>query len=154
MWDLAMRLWQAGNYEEAKKQLINIIEQVPDDAQAYYRIGCCDDKLGQPSEAIPSYEKALSLGFDEVGVYIGLGRCYRAIGRHEDARRILEKGRERFPEYHALPPFLALVYYDLKLYAEATKLLVHAYVAASNDQDVQLYSRAMLADVAKVMQKE
>ena len=144
MWDVAMRLWLAGNYEEAVKQFLIVLSEEPTNEQAYYYVASCYDALGQESEAIAYYEKAIALGIDDSGAYIGLGSTYRIVGRLEDARNMLEKGRERFPEQHALPPFLALVYNDLGLHEQALQLMLKSYVEASNDQDVKSYRRAIL----------
>lgn len=80
--------------------------------------------LGREKEAVPYYEKAIALGY-------------------EDARKILEQGYEQFPDNFALPPFLAMTYYNLQEHEKATTLLLQCYVKASLDNDVQAFSRAI-----------
>lgn len=144
MWEVAMRLWLAGKYEEAVKHFLAVVTEEPMNEQAYYYVAACYDELGKALESVRYYEKAIALGIDVASAYIGLGNAYRLLGRLEDARKILEKGRERFPEHHAIPPFLALVYNDLGLQTLALQLMLKGYVEASNDQDVKSYRRAIL----------
>lgn len=56
---------------------------------------------------------------------------------------MLEKGHERFPDNLALPPFLAMVYYNLGEHERATALLLKSYVKASHDNEVQAFSCAI-----------
>ena len=101
------------------------------------------DVLGHEQQAVPYYEKAIVLGYDEVDAYIGLGSTYRVLHRYDEARKLLEKGYERFPDNLALPPFLAMVYYNLAEHEKATALLLKNYVKASHDNEVQAFSRAI-----------
>lgn len=140
--ELAMRLRSAGKHEEALKQFEKITVENPQDADAQY-YAATNEVLGREKEAVPYYEKAIALGYDEVDVYIGLGSTYRVLHRYEDARKILEQGYEQFPDNFALPPFLAMTYYNLQEHEKATTLLLQCYVKASLDNDVQAFSRAI-----------
>lgn len=80
MWDIAMRLWLAGNYAEAAKQFLNVLSEEPTNEQAYYYVASCYDALGQESETVTYYEKAIALGINESGAYIDLGSTYRIVG--------------------------------------------------------------------------
>lgn len=143
MWELAMRLRKARKHEEALKQFKQLVLTNPQDAKAHYYVAASHDVLGHEQQAVPYYEKAIALGYDEVDAYIGLGSTYRVLQRYDEARKLLEKGHERFPDNLALPPFLAMVYYNLGEYERATALLLKSYVKASHDNEVQAFSRAI-----------
>ncbi|MFD2444609.1 tol-pal system YbgF family protein [Bacillus sp. CGMCC 1.16607] len=108
MLDIAIQLMKENKDEEARNILIKLIETYPDDADVQFYCASAHDGLGLESEAIPYYEKAISLGIEGSNrekVFVQLGSSQRCIGEYEAALRTLEKGLLEFPENRAIQTF-------------------------------------------------
>jgi tetratricopeptide (TPR) repeat protein len=86
--------------------------------EAWFRLACCNDFLGQEKEAQPAYEKVHSLGVqylrleDQPSFYVGYGSTLRNNGSLYYSQKILEEGLQKFPDYPALKVFLAFTLYS------------------------------------------
>jgi TolB-like protein/Tfp pilus assembly protein PilF len=90
-------LFHARRYEEAIREFRSLLAVHPDNASAYWFLGFALSANGQPGEAIPELEKALSLSGGSPGVTGVLIRAYAQAGRRTDALRLLNelKARQR-----------------------------------------------------------
>ena len=140
----AKQLRSEGKYSEALEILNLLLEKSPDDDEINYQIGWTYDASDRCDQAIPFYENALSLGLsnDRDGCFLALGSSLRAIGRYEEAKKVLQKGIEEFPSNEALKPFLAITLYNLGENQQAINLLMKTILTTSADKNILAYSRA------------
>ncbi|MFF3342678.1 tetratricopeptide repeat protein [Streptomyces flavidovirens] len=143
----AVRLREDGRAAEARGRLVALAERYPQDAEIAYQTAWAHDVLGLESEAVPFYERALSVpglpAEDRHGVFLGLGSTYRVLGRYEPALRTLRRGLEEFPHDPALEAFLAMALYNTGEGREAVRTLLRALAATSGDARVRGYRRAI-----------
>lgn len=136
----------AGQYEEARQQLLLLAEQFPEHAVVQYEVACVHDALGLEREAVPFYQAAIRAGLEGDnlrGAYLGLGSTFRALGRYEEAAATLDEGLRHFPEANELRVFQAMANYNLERYHEAIATLLHVILDTSADPAVQSYARAL-----------
>ncbi|MBT2394578.1 tetratricopeptide repeat protein [Streptomyces sp. ISL-100] len=143
----AVRLREDGRAAEARGLLVTLADRYPQDAEIAYQTAWAHDVLGLESEAVPFYERALSVpGLpteDRHGVFLGLGSTYRVLGRYEPALRTLRRGLVEFPHDLALKSFLAMALYNTGEGREAVRTLLKALAATSSDPRVRSYRRAI-----------
>ncbi|MER5480158.1 tetratricopeptide repeat protein [Streptomyces sp. NPDC002734] len=143
----AVRLREGGEPETARRSLLALGAEFPDDAAVAYQTAWAHDVLGLEAEAVPFYERAVALpGLppdDRRGALLGLGSTYRVLGRHADAVRTLRRGTEEFPEDGALRAFLAMALYNTGGHHEAMTLLLRLLASTSEDPGVRAYRRAI-----------
>ncbi|MGX1882921.1 tetratricopeptide repeat protein [Streptomyces sp. NPDC055287] len=143
----AVRLREDGRVAEARAQLVALADQYPQDAEIAYQAAWAHDVLGLEHEAVPYYERALSVpglpAEDRHGVFLGLGSTYRVLGRYEPALRTLRRGLAEFPQDPALESFLAMALYNTGEGREAVRTLLRALAATSGDPRVRSYRRAI-----------
>lgn len=142
----AIRLRQAGELAEARTVLLKLLEGNPDDAAVAYQCAWVHDRMGREREAIPLYERAISLGLsgeDLEGAILSLGSSHRAAGDHEKAAAILRDGVARFPGNRAMVVFLAMALHDLREHAEATAILLRTIAATTSDAGIASYKAAI-----------
>ena len=75
-----------GDYAQVVEQLRKVIPYSPDDPSAYMSLGVVLKKLGQHTEAIENFQKAVELKAG-VDVHRLLAESYEALGRLEDSQR-------------------------------------------------------------------
>ncbi len=143
----AVRLREAGEHQEARRRLLALAAEFPGDARTAYQTAWAHDVLGLEAQAVPFYERAVSLpGLpeqDRRGALLGLGSTYRVLGRRADAVRTLRQGVEEFPDDGGLRAFLALALHDAGEHREATALLLRLLAATSADPGVRAHRRAI-----------
>ena len=104
------------------------------------------DRAGRETDAIALYERAIDLGLpvDEIaGALHGLGSTYRALGRYDEAYRILHHGKQRFPDDASFGPFLAMTLYNLGRPKEAVSLLLDVLLATTSSDEISRYQDAI-----------
>lgn len=144
--DQAILLRQEGQMQEAIELLQELALQEPENAQIWYQLAWAHDSLGLERDAVPHYEKALSLALpseDRAGAILGLGSTYRTLGQYGQAKVWFEKGLSEFPENREFEVFLAMVLYNLGEHAEAMKRLLIQLADTSRDKGITDYSRAI-----------
>jgi tetratricopeptide (TPR) repeat protein len=142
----AIRLREAGEFQEARTVLLKLLEGNPDDAAVAYQCAWVHDRMGREREAITLYERAISLGLsgeDLEGVILSLGSSHRVAGDHEKAAAVLREGVARFPQNRAMEVFLAMALHDLREHAEAMAILLRTIVATSSDAEIASYKAAI-----------
>src|SRR5829696_6141103 len=144
----AARLMAAGEHDGAERVLLGLLEEHPQDARANYLMASLCDQTDQERRAVPFYRRAI-VGAEDLpeedaaGAYLGLGSTHRALGEHEESRRVLLEGLERFPDDRALSTFLALTLYNLGEHREAVSTLLKNLVETTGDPSIRLYGRAL-----------
>ena len=144
--DKALELKSAGKLEEAKETLISLTKEHPDNSLINYHCACCHDSLGLEADAVPYYEKAISLGLPEFelqGAFLGLGSTYRTLGKYAQAKKVFENGQYKFPDNRALQIFYSMTLYNLRNYSKAMELLLKNIAETSNDENIKSYKMAI-----------
>src|SRR5919112_703916 len=144
----AARLMEDGEHDGAERVLLGLLEEHPQDARANYLMASLCDHTDQERRAVSFYQRVLPRaddlpGEDAAGAYLGLGSTHRALGEHEESRRVLLEGLERFPDDRALSTFLALTLYNLGEHREAVSTLLKNLLETTGDPGIRLYGRAL-----------
>ena len=92
---IAWVLFHARRYDEAIQELHSVLAVQPDDARALENLGFTLIAKGQPEEAIPPLEKALSTTHRTPAIIGVLIRAYAHAGRRADALRLLAELKRR-----------------------------------------------------------
>jgi len=125
-------LFYARRYDEAIRELRSALAIRPDDALALWYVGFALIAKGQPEQAIPALEKAVSISDRSPGVIGVLVRAYAQAGRRPDALRLLaELKRRRQAGYIPAAAFVN-AYLGLGEHDEAFAWLEPAYKEQSN----------------------
>ncbi|MEO7175979.1 MAG: hypothetical protein ABIV51_08880 [Saprospiraceae bacterium] len=89
----------------------------PDDYNnQLYISGLAAQNANMPDKAVPLYEKLYATNFDNVAVYDGLFKLKMEAGKEDEALKILEAGRMRYPAD------LSLSYSEINYYLKKGKL--------------------------------
>lgn len=88
-------LFFARRYDESIRELRSVLAVHPDSADALWYLGYSFIANGQPEEAIPVLEQAVSLTNRSPGVIGVLIRAYAHAGRSQDALRFLDELKQR-----------------------------------------------------------
>ncbi len=142
----AIRLRRAGELEEARAILLNLVERSPEDPGVNYQCAWVHDRMGREREAIPLYERAISRGLaggDLEGATLSLGSSYRAVGDHAKAAEILRAGVARSPQNRAMQVFLAMALHDLGDHGQAMEILLRNLAETSSDPEISAYKEAL-----------
>jgi tetratricopeptide (TPR) repeat protein len=118
----------------------------PNVAEINYQLAWTCDVLGRNAEALPYYERAVSLGLppnELANALIGLGSTLRQIGQHQRSRDVLESGRIQFPDNREFDAFLALTLHDLGEHTRALQLLLHVLIDTSEDVGITAHQRSL-----------
>ena len=125
---LAGRLLVAGRVDEALEQLHKTLEMDPHFASAHQTLGWAYLNMGKHDEAIQEFQQALGLsGTDDTDHVLDLGFAYAAVGRREEARRILAKLKKLHEQGLVPSGSIAILYGALGELDEAFAWLEKAY---------------------------
>ncbi len=142
----AIRLREAGQLEEARTVLLELLERNPDDPAVNYQCAWVHDRMGREQEAIPLYERAISLGLpgrDLEGAILSLGSSYRAAGGYAKAAEVLRDGVERFPQNRAMQVFLAITLHNLDEHERTMEILLRNLAETTSDSEIVAYKEAI-----------
>ncbi len=142
----AIRLREAGELEEARNVLLKLLRRNPEDPAVNYQCAWVHDRMGRELEAIPLYERAISLGLsggDLEGAILSLGSSYRAVGNPAKAAEVLRGGVERFPQNRAMQVFLAVTLHNLDEHERAMEILLRNLAETSSDPEITSYKEAI-----------
>lgn len=134
-------------------------EANPDDAVAWFQYGSGLDSAGYEAEAIVAYDRTFDLGLERLDeadrprIHVQAGSTLRNLGRYDEARALLERGRERFPAHRVLAVFLALVEVSAGRERQAIDLLFEVILAeGAGDDSVRWYPRSLANYAAEIRQ--
>jgi len=142
----ARALRATGEHEKARELLIGLAHDLPGDAVVQYETACVHDYLGHEAEAVPFYVAALSGELPSNlrrSAFTGLGSTYRTLGLFRQAHETLSQGLAEFPEANEIRVFLAMACYNLGQPKVAVEGLLRLLAAATNDQEIKAYARAI-----------
>jgi tetratricopeptide (TPR) repeat protein len=142
----AVALRETGHAEEARRLLMALHEETPDDPVVNLQCAWAHDSLGLEAEAVPFYERAIQLGLegdDSRHALLGLGSTYRTLGRYEEALATLTQGVEEFPDDHSMQVFQAMALYNNMRAKEACELLLRIVSETTGDDEIASYRRAI-----------
>ena len=119
--------------EDDRKKAIPLFKeylaQNPGDAEAWYKLACCPDFIGEEEAAEGCYQKTYDLDWkklpleDQKSFFVGFGSTLRNTKKFERSAEVLRMGTGQFPDYPALKVFLALTYYSQQKDREAVQVL-------------------------------
>ncbi|URJ62326.1 tetratricopeptide repeat protein [Paenibacillus polymyxa] len=142
----ASELRRTGQAEEARELLLKALEQQQHDAELWYQTAWTHDSLGLEREAVPFYEKSLSMALStesRKGAILGLGSTYRVLGEYAKAKAWLETGMNEFSDYRPFRVFYAMVLYNLGEHGKAMQGLLIELAETTSDLPTKDYSRAI-----------
>lgn len=82
----AIQLREAGQLEEAKTILLELIKREPMNPSVWYQCAWVHDAMELEREAVPYYQRSLELELQDEerqGAYLGLGSTLRTLGMYE-----------------------------------------------------------------------
>lgn len=135
-----------GQIETILDQLLALDQSHPQVGEINYQIAWTLDSLDRESDALPYYEKAISLGLppnEQSGALIGLSSTLRNLGHLDRAASTLESGQMQFPDQPEFAAFLALVRHDQGRHTEALQLALETLLETSEDPGITAYQRAL-----------
>lgn len=142
----AIQLRKERKVEEARENLLALLQEYPENAQVNFHLAWVHDLLGLEREAIPYYEKAIHIGLsdeDLQGALLGMGSTYRCIGEYQRAFETFQRAIESFPTRHEFRAFLAMTYYNLDQPTKAMELLLNSLAETSRDEGIIAYKDAI-----------
>jgi thioredoxin-like negative regulator of GroEL len=99
-----------------------------------------------------AYERVFDLGIEQLDpvdqprLYVQAASTLRNLNRYDEARALLERGREQFPKHHVLAVFLALVEVSAGRDRRAIDLLFEVILGGGDgDDSVSWYPRSLAA---------
>jgi TolB-like protein/DNA-binding winged helix-turn-helix (wHTH) protein/Flp pilus assembly protein TadD len=119
-------------YDEAIHELRSVLAVQGDSASALWYLGYSLIAKGQPEDAIPVLEKAVSITNRSPGVIGVLVRAYAHAGRRKDALRLLDELKQRRQKGYIPAGAFVNAYLGLEDREQAFAWLEHAYQEQSN----------------------
>src|SRR5262249_61293687 len=92
---IGQTLFYSHHFDEAIRELRSVLAVQPNEASALWYLGFSLIANGQPEEAIPVLEKAVSVTDRSAAVIAVLIRAYAHAGRRSDALRLLDELKRR-----------------------------------------------------------
>jgi tetratricopeptide (TPR) repeat protein len=142
----ALKLRADNLLKESNQLMMNIQSDYVEDAYVNYQTAWSFDVLGLEKEAVPYYEKAISLGlddYDERAAYLGLGSTYRTIGEYSKSEEVFQTGISKYPDYKVLQVFYAMTLFNLKKQDESIEQLLDVVISSSADESILEYQSAI-----------
>ncbi|MBM6874294.1 tetratricopeptide repeat protein [Fusobacterium mortiferum] len=100
-------------YDKSLKLYTQAINMAPDFYESYLGRGIVNRNIKNYSEAIEDFKKYMEYKKDEA-VYTGLGDLYMVTGNYQEAKKVLEVARNRYPNSKIIKDMLIRVYAELK----------------------------------------
>ena len=100
-------------YDKALSLYTQAINMAPSFYESYLGRGIVNRNIGNYSEAINDFKKYMEYKKDE-SVYTGLADVYVVTGNYEEAKKILEVARNRYPNSKVIKDMLIRTYAELK----------------------------------------
>ena len=130
--NIAWILFMARRYEEAIRELRSVLAVEPNDATALWDLGFVLIANGQPNEAIPVLEKAVSVSDRSPGSIELLAAAYARAGRGPEALRLVNELKQRQQTSYVPAGAFVIPYLGLGDYDRALAGFEQAYQEKSN----------------------
>lgn len=144
--EMAIELRKEGKLRESNEILVKLADIYPDSSVINYQCAWSFDVLSLEKEAVPYYEKAISIGLPEKdlqGAFLGLGSTYRTLGQYQKSKEVLEKGLAKFTEDRAMQVFYAMTLYNLNEHSKSMEILLTNLAQTSLDENIKNYKKAI-----------
>lgn len=135
-----------GRFAEAERQLKAWLEEDSDNPRLLFEVAVVLDNQGKEDQAIPYYERALSMELDVAHrpeAYIGLGSSLRTIGRIFESHQILSRALAEYPHHMALRVFYAMTLERMGNYGDAISQLMEVIAEAGKDESLDVFRPAI-----------
>lgn len=86
---LALRDYQAGQFESARRQFARLCRLNPGDGRLIKALAACQQALGSYAQALLGYREALLAAPDDLSCLLHSAQCLLHLGRKSDAARVL-----------------------------------------------------------------
>jgi TolB-like protein/Tfp pilus assembly protein PilF len=129
---LGWRLYMARRYDEAIQQLRNTTDMDPTFALAHLVLGQAYEQKAEYPLAITELQTAVAGSHNSPPMVAALAHVYAISGRQSEARRLLERLKQRSKQQYVSPFYIALVCAGLGESDEAVQWLQRAYSDRSN----------------------
>jgi Flp pilus assembly protein TadD len=139
-------LFRKGQRRASVAHFAQLREEHPGEAIVWLRSAFVLDRLGREEEAIPLYERALSLGLqgrEARDAMVCLASSLRNVGRTEDGLKHLERARRRHRDDVVVELFSAFLMHDIGRTCEAVDVLVRSLLRESTAPDLERYRRVL-----------
>lgn len=97
----AFEHYQAARFHDAEVLCRRLLQEQPNNADAWQLLGMLGHQAGQPQAAIELIRRALSLAPDQAGYWNNLATVYHDIGDLDKAAQCLTEALRRRPDYAA-----------------------------------------------------
>ncbi|MBG12610.1 MAG: peptide-binding protein [Alcanivorax sp.] len=144
------RAYHAGNFIEAEKLAIALVERDRRDAMAWQGLGAARLNQGRPQEALPALETSLEHDADNAQTLYLLGKCHLALKNWRTAVTRLEQAARLRPEHAYTHVQLAEAWQTMNDHKSAVACIDQAWKADSNNADI-LYRRIKIRGRARKM---
>jgi tetratricopeptide (TPR) repeat protein len=151
--DRIRALNRSGQFADALLAARELVSRFPDNARAHFVLGGTFDFQDREAEAVPPYQRAWELGLrgdDVPRFYVQYGSTLRNIGEFDESVRVLQEGRERFPEDCAIQAFLALALFSAGDTAAALATALTLLLENAEAVNMSGYDRALREYVAEL----
>ena len=125
--DTATALLRAGRYDEALREVTQVLEVEPSFVMAHATLGWVHLLKGRPDAGIAELEKAVALSPDSTLWLAQLGQALAMAGRTDEAREILRRLNELSEQRYVSPYHVAYVHVGLGEQDRAMDWLERAY---------------------------
>jgi len=145
------KLNRDGRYGDALQVAQALVARFPVNPRAHFVLGGTYDFQDRETEALPPYRRAWELGLagdDVPRFYVQYGSTLRNVGQFEEAVRVLQEGRTRFPRNAAIRAFLALALGSAGRPDEALATALSIVIEDSAPVNLHGYERALREYVA------
>jgi tetratricopeptide (TPR) repeat protein len=124
---------EAGNLDLADKELAEARKLNPKDAEADYLSGVVQQRWQAPEKALAFYTSASEKSTDEIAYVLARSEMLVALGRQEEALRMLEGKVVYFEHSAVIRDAVGQLLVQFARYKEAADMLREASILAGND---------------------
>ncbi len=138
-------------FDDALQAARELVARFPDNPRAHFVLAGTLDFQDREADAVPPYQQAWVLGLagdDVPRFYVQYGSTLRNVGQFDEAVRVLQEGRARFPQNAAIQAFLALALFSAGRAAEALPTALAIVTEPGANPDLHGYERALREYVA------
>jgi Flp pilus assembly protein TadD len=111
------------------------VARVPEEPDAWFRLGLCYERISEPEQALEHYLKAVELNPNLAVAHNNLGAVYNRMEKYEMAVPHLKQAVQLNPKQATAYNSLAHAYNRLKQYADAATSAKEAVRLSSRDAD-------------------